>query len=113
MIASLLHVFDVEGFIDGHEDKFIELKESYYEKNPQSDEQHIDVNHSILKSIASFLNTEGGYLIIGVSDDKQVIGINKDPKYTTDDKYIRAIEDKITNCLDSHMSDKIDYKVFN
>ena len=110
--ANLIDMSLMEELITRHEDKFTELKESYYHKDPQSDEQHIAVNHSILKTIASFLNTEGGYLIIGVSDDEEVVGLNSDPKYIDDDKYIRAIEDKINTCLCSHASRLVDFKPF-
>lgn len=32
---------------------------------------------SLLKSIVAFANTAGGHLIIGISDDKQIIGVEQ------------------------------------
>ena len=32
--------------------------------------------HKLAKSLAAFANTEGGYLLIGVMDDRQIIGID-------------------------------------
>ena len=40
-----------------------------------------NLEHAILKSVAAFNNTDGGLLIIGVSDDARVLGLEND--YTT------------------------------
>jgi hypothetical protein len=40
----------------------------------------------IMKSIAAFLNSDGGVLVIGIGDNKKVIGINQD--YEELDKYM-------------------------
>jgi hypothetical protein len=37
-----------------------------------------DLEHSILKTIAAFSNTNGGTLLIGISDEKEIIGLDKD-----------------------------------
>ena len=34
----------------------------------------------VLKTIAGFLNGDGGTLLIGVTDDKQIIGLENDYK---------------------------------
>ncbi len=44
------------------------------------------IEHSILKTITSFLNTEGGTLLIGVSDIGDIFGIEKD-HFQTNDKF--------------------------
>jgi len=38
----------------------------------------IGIKYIIAKSICSFLNTSGGYLFIGVSDDKKALGLDPD-----------------------------------
>jgi predicted HTH transcriptional regulator len=43
-----------------------------------------------LKTIAAFLNTEGGDLLIGVGDDGSVVGVEPD-KLERDDKFMRII----------------------
>lgn len=48
----------------------------------QNDER---LEHSCLKTIAAFLNTEGGHLIIGVNDAREVIGIEAD-RFRSEDK---------------------------
>lgn len=39
----------------------------------------------VLKTVAAFLNTEGGDLLIGVGDDRKIVGIEHD-RFDTDDK---------------------------
>ena len=36
------------------------------------------VEESVLKTIAAFLNTSGGDLFIGVNDDEEIMGLDKD-----------------------------------
>lgn len=68
----------------GESDK-IEFKSTlrwniYAERNDK------EMEHSVLKTIAAFLNTEGGTLLIGVEDDGQIFGIEKDG-FKNEDKY--------------------------
>ena len=44
------------------ENHFIELKEQFSE--------------GVLKTISAFANTNGGVILIGVNDDKEVVGVN-------------------------------------
>jgi len=37
-----------------------------------------ELRKEVIRTIAAFSNTEGGYLIIGVSDDKKIFGLEKD-----------------------------------
>lgn len=43
------------------------------------------IEHAVLKTICGFLNSDGGILIIGVNDDKEPIGIEKD-QFKNEDK---------------------------
>lgn len=59
------------------ENKKIEFKKSLrwdYEKN----EFNKELEKSVLKTIAGFLNAEGGNIIIGVTDKKEIVGLGKD-----------------------------------
>lgn len=61
----------------GEENEQLELKSSLrwdYELRKVNKE----LEHAVLKTIAGFLNTSGGTLLIGVSDDKQVLGLEHD-----------------------------------
>lgn len=45
-----------------------------------------NIEHTILKTISAFLNTDGGTLLIGVSDNGEINGIEKD-KFPSNDKF--------------------------
>lgn len=56
------------------------------------------MEHSCLKTIAAFLNSQGGHLIIGVSDSGEVLGLEKDG-FPNEDKMnlhlVNLIKDRI------------------
>ena len=52
--------------------------------------------HDVLKTIVGFLNTKGGNLLIGVSDDKKIIGLEED-KFKNIDEWQRFLKDQINN----------------
>ena len=54
--------------------------------------------NSSLKTIAAFLNSEGGCLIIGVNDNKKILGIDLDG-FKSNDEWIRFLKDKIKSKL--------------
>lgn len=63
--------------IENGENEKVEFKSSLcydYQKNNKSK----DVELAIAKSVAAFLNSNGGYLLIGVKDDKKILGLEKD-----------------------------------
>jgi CRP-like cAMP-binding protein len=44
-----------------------------------------NIEHAVLKTIAAFLNSEGGTLLVGINDDGEPIGLEKDD-FKNDDK---------------------------
>lgn len=59
------------------EDKKTEFKETFnLDVRTQTKEKHIV--EACIKSVAGFLNSEGGELFIGVKDDGEILGINKE-----------------------------------
>ncbi len=52
-------------------------------QNPEIPEKVI--NEGVIKSIAAFMNSDGGTLAIGISDDGDVLGIEKNLKYKNQD----------------------------
>ena len=52
--------------------------------------------NDVLKTIVGFLNTKGGTLLIGVSDDKAIIGLEED-KFKNLDEWQRYLKDQINN----------------
>lgn len=36
-----------------------------------------EIGSSVYETVCSFLNRSGGYIFIGVNDDKEIVGVNK------------------------------------
>jgi len=80
------------------ESKTLEFKSTlrWNLKENRKDDKH--VTHAVLKTIAAFLNTEGGDLLIGVDDDRNVLGIEND-RLENDDKFMRHLAQVVRNGL--------------
>ena len=78
--------------------KTLEFKSSlrWNLKEDRKDDRH--VTHAALKTIAAFLNTEGGDLLIGVADDRTVLGIDHD-RLENADKFLRHLAQAVRNGL--------------
>jgi predicted HTH transcriptional regulator len=63
----------------------------------------LKTNHpeKIIKEIVAFANTNGGKLLIGISDDKELVGL----KYDDEDEFI------ITRAIEKHIYPAIDYSI--
>lgn len=67
------------------------------------------ITHAVLKTIAAFLNTEGGDLLIGVADDRAIVGIEHD-RLETDDKFMLHLAQVVRNGLGDRAGTCIDPK---
>jgi type I restriction enzyme, R subunit len=67
------------------------------------------VTHAVLKAIAAFLNTEGGDLLIGVADDRSIVGIERD-QLKSDDEFMRHLAQVVRNGLGDRAGTCIDPK---
>jgi len=70
-------IADVRKMIEEGESQNVELKSSMcwnYEKKGKDKL----VEFTMAKAVSAFMNSEGGYLLIGVGDDKQILGLDKD-----------------------------------
>ncbi len=91
------------------ESKTLEFKSSlrWNLKQDRKDAKH--VTHAALKTIAAFLNTEGGDLLIGVADDRKVLGVAHD-RLETDDKFMLHLAQIVRNGLGDRAGTCIDPK---
>ena len=67
------------------------------------------ITHAALKTIAAFLNTEGGDLLLGVADDGSVVGIEGD-RLESDDKFMRHLVQVVRNGLGDRAGTCVDPK---
>ncbi len=61
------------------ESKTLEFK-STLQWDVHQKQKNKELHHPVLKTVAAFLNTEGGTLLIGVDDEGNVLGLNDDLK---------------------------------
>jgi predicted HTH transcriptional regulator len=68
---------DVRKLLLAGENEHLELKASFrWEINSQKVSKELE--KVVMKSLAGFMNTAGGYLIIGINDEKKIIGLEND-----------------------------------
>lgn len=83
--------------IESGESDFVEFK-STMRYNLYTKKFDKEIEHAVLKTIAGFLNTNGGTLIIGVDDKKGILGLDND-KFKDDDHMLlhltQIIQEKI------------------
>jgi len=65
------------------------------------DPQSLASRHSVIKTVAAFLNSEGGTLLIGVDDDKVVPGLDQDLKLLGDslDRFAQLLNSPIADYI--------------
>lgn len=87
----------VDEIISKGESNNIEFKSSL-RWDVKKEEFNKNLEKPILKTISAFLNTKGGILLIGVEDDGNIIGIEKDlEQFKNKDKYELHLSNLITN----------------
>jgi tetrahydromethanopterin S-methyltransferase subunit G len=95
----------------GNESETLEYKSSfkYDYKTKQSNPL---LSKAVVQSILGFLNKDDGTLVIGVSDDKEILGIENDLKLFNNswDKYQLGIQDAIRDYTDTPLSDFVKVK---
>lgn len=80
----------VRSLIENHENQTCELKSSFNRDLKTGKMKSPEIRHSSMKTIAGFLNTQGGFLIIGVEDDKNILGIEEDLSDFSEDLFERG-----------------------
>ncbi|WP_423928918.1 RNA-binding domain-containing protein [Candidatus Palauibacter sp.] len=88
------------------ESKTLEFK-STLRWNLKEDRKDNRVTHAALKTIAAFLNTEGGDLLLGVADDGSVVGIVRDG-FDNEDKFMLHLSQVVRNALGDRAGTCID-----
>jgi len=92
--------FNIKTLLEQEESRFLEFKSSlrwdYRQEKPNSDLELV-----IAKTIAAFGNSDGGHLLIGIDDNKKILGLENDfktlKKHNSDyfEIYLRNILHKI------------------
>lgn len=91
----------LEEFIDAGESTTLEFKSSL-RWDTHKNSVNKDLQRVIAKTVAGFLNTEGGTLVIGVTDDGAILGIDADIQSLArkdKDGFAQALAQTLDNCL--------------
>jgi hypothetical protein len=118
--GEMLKNFLFDQYLRGHrqadellkqqESKTLEFKSSLRWNLKEDRQDDKAITHSVLKTIAAFLNTDGGDLLIGVADDRNVIGVEHD-RLENDDKFMRHLSQVVRNGLGDRAGTCIDPKM--
>ncbi len=100
---------NAEELIKQGESKTLEFKSSLRWSLKEDRQDDRGVTFAVLKTIAAFLNTEGGDLLIGVADGGSPVGIEAD-RLENDDKFMRHLAQVVRNGLGDRASTCIDPK---
>ena len=96
---------DWQTIINKGENDKIEFKSSL-RWDYREDKVNKAMEHVIVKTISAFLNTEGGMLFIGVDDDGNILGLEKDYKTlskNSSDGFVLALTNSINQHLGKNM----------
>ena len=102
--------------IKNHEQKTFELKSSFsydvdvsrHTGNPTSAEY---LKRKIIEECASFMNSDGGIVCIGVDDDKNILGLQNDYELQSDydpQKDVSEIQDTLRNEIKQNLINYLD-----
>lgn len=90
----------IEALIAQGESETLEFKSSL-QWNVRQGQQNNDLRLAVLKSIAAFLNSQGGTLLIGVQDDGQIVGLSPDLRLVGDsrDRFAQLMDNLIAEYI--------------
>ncbi|MBT3363119.1 MAG: DUF2779 domain-containing protein [Chloroflexi bacterium] len=71
-----------------------------------------EMEYMVLKTIAAFCNTDGGELLIGISDTGSVLGIESD-KFPNQDKFLLHLGNILDERIEPLVVDLVDYDIIN
>ena len=98
---------NAEELIERGESKTLEFKSTLRWNLREERKDDERVTHAALKTIAAFLNTEGGDLLLGVADDGGIVGIERDG-FDSDDRFMLHLSQVARNGLGARAGTCID-----
>ncbi len=101
---------NAEELIKRGESKTLEFKSTLRWNLKEDKQDDKNITHAVLKTIAAFLNTEGGDLLIGVADDGTIVGVEAD-RLDNDDSFMRHLAQMVRNGLGDRAGTCIDPKM--
>jgi predicted HTH transcriptional regulator len=100
----------IKGMIQTGEGPRLEFKSSL-RTNLHTNTIDKSIENAVLKTITAYLNTDGGTLIIGVSDSGEILGLEKDT-FPSKDKLKLHLNNMIKDRIGSQFMMFIQYELF-
>ncbi|MFH0777228.1 MAG: ATP-binding protein, partial [Candidatus Eisenbacteria bacterium] len=100
---------NAEELIKRGESKTLEFKSTLRRNLKENRQDDKGVTHAVLKTVAAFLNTEGGDLLIGVADNRAVVGLEQD-RFENDDRFMLHLVQVVRNGLGDRAGTCVDPK---
>lgn len=99
----------IKSLISGGENNHLEFK-STLRWNLKADRSEFVIEKAWLKSVAAFLNSEGGVLLVGVTDNGNVLGIEAD-QFDNEDKYLLHVNNRLQQHIGLEYAGFIGYQL--
>ena len=108
-LKSLSEEDEILELIRKGEGKHIEFKQTF-SKNIVTNKKDVNIEKASLKTIVGFLNTQGGTLLVGVSDKGEVTGIQAD-NFNSKDSYLLHFRNTLNSRIGAEYYPHIDYEI--
>ena len=111
-INSLTDADKVRATVREGENKYVEFKETFsLDIKKQTKETYIET--SALKTVVAFLNTDGGKLLIGISDSGEILGLDTEINklYKNLDKFLLHWKNRLKERIGEEYYPFIEYRV--
>ena len=99
----------IRSLISSGEGNRVEFK-STLRWNLKTDRSEKVIDKAWLKSVAAFLNSEGGVLLVGVEDNGNILGIESD-NFDNDDKYLLHVNNRLQQHIGLEHAGFISYQL--
>ena len=110
VFSKLSNVDKIMSLIRKGESKHLEFKETF-SKEIKTGRKENFIEKMSLKSIVGFLNADGGTLLIGVSDQGEVVGVNDD-FFSSPDRYLLNFRNALHSQIGSEFYPLIDFDLY-
>ena len=94
------------------EGKKLEFKSSFF-YDVKKKCKNTSLKRECTKTVASFLNSQGGTLLVGVDDDGNILGLANDLSHSknSDDKFVLNFKEAVKNSLGTGVSNNVDWSL--
>ena len=114
MLLTLDELTDAEkvrALVRDGESKTVEFKQTF-SVDVKTNKKEKYIEKIVLKTLVAFLNTEGGISLVGISDDKNIVGIQGEIQkyYKNDDKFLLHLKNLIKSSIGENFYPFVDYR---